>query len=109
MVFDFANRRLYIRPGAKYGRPDQEDMSGLHLLREDGLTIVYSVDKNSLAFAQGIQANDVVESINGQKAALLSMHAIRRALMSLEGAQIDMEVRHGDQLRVVSFALRKTL
>jgi len=109
VVFDFANRRLYIRPGAKYGRPDQEDMSGLHLLREDGLTIVYSVDKNSPAFAQGIQANDVVESINGQRAALLSMHAIRRALMSTEGAQIDMQVRHGDQLRVVSFALRKTL
>jgi hypothetical protein len=31
VVFDFANRKLYLQPGQQFSKPDQEDMSGLHL------------------------------------------------------------------------------
>jgi S1-C subfamily serine protease len=41
---------------------DKEDMSGLHLLRDGETTIVYYVDENSPAFADGIKPKDIIEA-----------------------------------------------
>jgi len=43
---------LYLQPNHHYATPDEEDMSGLHLLRYDGKTVVYSVDAHSPAAAR---------------------------------------------------------
>ena len=60
-------------------------MSGLHLIRPKGVTLVYAVDRGSPADAAGIHAGDVVEKVNEVSAANLSMREIRRALKASDG------------------------
>lgn len=107
VTFDFANQMLYLEPGQKFSTPDKEDMSGLHLLRDGTVTIVYSVDENSPAFNCGIKANDIIESVNGQKTFLLTMNAVRLILQSRDGDKVTLQVRRGEDLLDFEFVLKK--
>jgi predicted aspartyl protease len=109
LTFDFANRMLYLEPGGEFSMPDKEDMSGLHLLRDGETTIVYSVDENGPAFADGIRANDIIESVNGLNASSLTMKVIRRALQSHDGDNVTLQVRRGNALLNFEFALKKII
>ena len=109
VTFDFANLVLYIQPGQRFFMPDQEDMSGLHLLREGESTIVYSVDENSPAYNKGLRPNDIIEIVDGQKAASLTMRTIRRILRSHDGEEVDMQVKRGDNVLNIAFALKKEI
>lgn len=109
VTFDFANRVLYLEPGKDFSIPDKEDMSGLHLLREGEMTIVYSVDENSPAFAHGIKPKDFIESVNGQKASSLPIKAIRLILQSRDGDKVTLQVRRGDDLMDFKFALKNAM
>jgi predicted aspartyl protease len=109
VTFDFANQVLYLEPGQQFSTPDKEDMSGLHLLRDDAVTIVYSVDEKSPAFDCGIKPKDIIESVNGQKTSLLKIYAIRLILQSHEGDKVIVQVRRGDDLLDFKFALKKAI
>ena len=61
VTFDFPNQKLYLQPGKRFEMQDKNDMSGLHLLRINGLTVVHSVDDNSPAFNAGIRAQDILK------------------------------------------------
>ena len=109
VTFDFANQMLYLQPGHRFFMPDQEDMSGLHLLREGESTIVYSVDENSPAYNKGIRPEDIIGIVDGQKASSLTMRAIRRILRSRDGEEVDMQVKRGDNVLNIAFALKKEI
>jgi hypothetical protein len=109
VTFDFANQMLYLEPGQNFSMPDKEDMSGLHLLRDGEVTIVYSVDENSPAFAHGIRSKDIIESVNEQNASSLTMKAIRLILQSRDGDKVILQVRRGDDLLDFEFALKKAI
>jgi len=109
VTFDFANQMLYLQPGQKFFTSDQEDMSGLHLLREGESTIVYSVDVTSPAYNKGIRPNDVVEIVDGQKASSLTMRDIRRILRSHDGEEVDLQIKRGDHVLDIAFALKKAI
>jgi S1-C subfamily serine protease len=109
VTFDFANQMLYLEPGQNFSMPDEEDMSGLHLLRDGVTTLVYSVDENSPAFADGIIAKDIIESVNGQNASSLTMKVIRRVLQSHDGDKVTLQVRRGDDLLDFEYALKKVI
>lgn len=109
VVFDFPDRMIYLEPGQRFAIPDKEDMSGLHLLREGENTIVYSVDENSPAAAQGIKPQDVIDSVNGQKASTLTMWAIRRLLKSRDGDKVTLQLKRGDVALQIELTLKQTL
>jgi predicted aspartyl protease len=109
VTFDFANQMLYLEPGQKFSMPDKEDMSGLHLLRDGETTIIYSVDENSPAYNCGIKANDVIESVNGQKTSLLTINAIRLILQSRDGDKVVLQIRRGDDLLDFKFVLKQII
>jgi hypothetical protein len=109
VTFDFANQMLYLEPSQNFSMSDEEDMSGLHLLRDGETTIVYSVDENSPAFDCGIRAQDNIESVNGRSAASLTMKAIRLILQSRDKDIITLKVRRGDDLLDFKFALKKII
>jgi hypothetical protein len=109
VAFDFANHVLYLKPGRQFSLPDNEDMSGLHLLRNGEETIVYSVDENSPASNSGVRSNDLIEAVNGENASSLTMKAIRRILQSHDGDTITLRVRRGGDLVYCHIALRKAL
>jgi len=109
VVFDFPDRIIYLEPGQRFAVPDKEDMSGLHLLREGENTVVYSVDENSPAAAQGIQTQDIIDSVNGQKASTLTMWAIRRLLKSSNGAKVTLQLKRETIGLQVGLTLKQTL
>jgi hypothetical protein len=109
VTFDLARGTLYLQPNHHYATPDEEDMSGLHLLRYDGKTVVYSVDAHSPAAAQGIVAEDVIETVNDQPALVLTMSALRQILRSGDGNPVALRLQHGDTSRDIMIVLKKSI
>ncbi|HWC58331.1 MAG TPA: PDZ domain-containing protein [Verrucomicrobiae bacterium] len=109
VIFDFPNRTLYLKPNENFSVPDEEDMSGLHLLRHQGSTIVYSVDEGSPAFKQGIRSRDNIVSVNGQDSSNLTMDSIRRILRAGDGQQVALQVKRGTSVLGFRIALKKAL
>jgi PDZ domain-containing protein/aspartyl protease len=107
--FDFRNRELLLRSGSKFGEEEVFDMSGLHLIRSKGVTLVYAVDRQSPADAAGIHAGDVVEKVNAVSAANLSMREIRRALKANDGSIVSIEIQRSGQMQDERLRLRRTL
>ena len=60
VTLDFPGRRMHLRRGLRFGVPDQQDLSGLHLLFRDGQIVVDSVDAGSQAERQGLRAGDQI-------------------------------------------------
>ncbi|MDR3459909.1 MAG: aspartyl protease family protein [Verrucomicrobiae bacterium] len=109
VVFDFPDQMLYLEPGQRFSTPDKEDMSGLHLLRQGDTTIVYSVDENSPAAAQGIKPGDVIEVVNGQSAADMTMRAIRRMLKSSDGDTVTLQLKRGEEALRIELTLKQAI
>jgi hypothetical protein len=109
VTFDFASQKLYLQRGQQFAIADEEDMSGLHLLRKDNETFVYSVDNKSPAFTVGIRANDVIVSINGQSTSLLTLYEIRKILQSKDGGEINLQINQGNHSSQVKLVLKKTI
>lgn len=107
--FNFQKRELFLKPGSKFGETEVFDMSGLHLIRPKGVTLVYAVDRGSPADTAGIHAGDVVEKVNEVSAADLSMREIRRALKASDGGMVSIEVQHSGQVEDEHLRLRKIL
>jgi hypothetical protein len=108
-IFDFPNQMLYLQPGARYAMPDQEDMSGLHLVREGERTVVYAIDEKSPAREQGLGAGDIIEAVNGQPTGVLSLRTIRQILRSRDGAPVALQIQHAGQELSVQFNLKQPI
>lgn len=80
VTFDFPRRMIYLKPGLSFNEPFRSDLSGLHILRPNGKTVVHSIDKSSVGEAAGLHAEDVIEQIGGRAAASLTMFQIRKML-----------------------------
>ena len=109
VTFDFPGEKLYLQPGSEFSVPDQENMSGLHLLREHGEVTVHSVDENSPAYNQGVRPGDIIVAVNSQDATSLALSAIRCVFQSQDGAEVGLDIRRGGGLLKVRFKLKKTL
>ena len=109
VAFDFPNQVLYLSPSSHFAEEDAADMSGLHLLRLEGKTVVHSVDAGSPAQRAGMQAGDVIESIDGKAAAALKMKEARQIFRSADGAKVRVRVRRKDAPREVTLVLKKTI
>jgi len=107
--FDFQKRELLLRSGSEFGETEVFDMSGLHLIRSHGVTLVYAVDQGSPADAVGIHPGDVLEMVDQTSAASLSMRDIRRALKSNDGDAVHLQVRRGVEVADERLRLRKIL
>lgn len=109
VTFDFHNGKMYLKKGARFDQPDEEDMSGLACLRIDGKTVVHSVDKNSPAAQAGIRAKDVILTVNGEPAASYEMWELRRLMRSGDKKKIKMTIQRGKKKMTVTFLLKKRI
>ena len=109
VTFDFPNSRMYLKKGKGFKKNDETDMSGLHLLRISNQTVVYSVDEGSPAQKAGIKANDIILKIDDKDANTYDMSELRRLLMSRDKHKILMTIKHGDDVKDVSFLLKKKI
>jgi predicted aspartyl protease len=109
VTFDFPNSRMYLKKSKEFKKIDETDMSGLHLLRMSNQTVVYSVDEGSPAQKAGIKANDVILKVGDKDANTYDILKLRRFLMSEDKRNIMMTIKHGDDVKDVSFLLKKKI
>jgi predicted aspartyl protease len=109
VTFDFPNSKLYLKKGEKFKSVDEIDMSGLHLLRISGKTIVHSVDRDSPAYKAGIRAKDEILKIGNTDTVEYDICEIRRMLMAGDNYRIMMTVKSQVGIREVAFYLRRRI
>lgn len=109
VTFDFPNSRIYLKKGKDFKKRDETDMSGLHLLRISGNTVVYSVDEGSPAQKAGICPKDIILKANEMDASKYDMWELRRLLMSEDKRKITMTIKRGENIKDVTFQLEKKI
>jgi hypothetical protein len=109
VTLDFPNSRMYLRKGKEFKKGDETDMSGLHLLRISNQTVVYSVDEDSPAHKAGIRSKDIILKADEKDANTYNIYDLRRLLMSEDKRNITMTIKHGDDVKDVSFLLKKKI
>jgi len=107
MIFDFANRRMLIKPNHHFSDPFEWSMAGLALQTDaEGRTMVYYVEPGSTAEAQGLEKGDVVESVNGRPSEEFSYLEMRK-VFEQDGEAVELGLRRGDARMTVRLALRR--
>lgn len=109
VTLDFPNNRIYLKKGKDFKKRDETDMSGLHLLRISGNIVVYSVDEGSPAQKAGIGSKDVILKVNEKDASKYDMWELRQLLMSEDRRNITMTIKHGENVKDISFLLKKKI
>lgn len=109
VTFDFLNNRMYLKKGKWFKKNDETDMSGLHLLRISNQTVVYSVDEGSPAQKAGIRANDIILKVGDKDANTYDILELRRLLMSGDKRNITMTIKDSNDVKDVSFLLKKKI
>jgi hypothetical protein len=71
-TLDFANGRIYLTRGKRFGRRDEVNMCGLLTVRRDGKLLVDAVWKGSSADKAGIRPGDEIVRVNGRPASAVS-------------------------------------
>lgn len=92
-TIDFRGRALYLRPNDARGEPFEADMSGLSLVARGDNPRVVAVDHvaaGSPASAAGLEAGDVIETVDG---AALALWELRERLRQEPGRVRTLGVR----------------
>jgi hypothetical protein len=109
VTLDFPNQMLYLRPGKQFQTEDEHDMSGLHLLRDQGSVLVHSVDEGSPAANAGVQAGDRIALINNVESRVLKMKHIRAILKLDPDEKILLVINRGEASMQMEFRLKRFL
>jgi len=109
VTLDFPNSRMYLRKGKEFKKGDETDMSGLHLLRISNQTVVYSVDEDSPAHKAGIRSKDIILKADEKDANTYNIYDLRRLLMSEDKRNITMTIKRGEDVKDVTFLLKKKI
>lgn len=109
VTFDFPNGKVYFKKGKEFNKVDETDMSGLHLLRISNKTVVHSVDEDSPAHKAGIRAKDIILGVENKDASEYDMWELRRLLMSGDKKKVAMTIKSGDDVKKISFLLKRKI
>jgi hypothetical protein len=109
VTFDFPRLKLYLKPGRDYNKVDENDMSGLHLLKKSSGILVDSVDSGSPSALAGMRPGDVLLQIDDKDVRQQSLWKIRRLLRGGDGRKTGVIFRRGDKRYRTSFQLKKLI
>ncbi|HUY90803.1 MAG TPA: aspartyl protease family protein [Pirellulales bacterium] len=96
VTFDFPNNVMYLRKGKSFDREDVYNLSGIHLVRRNGETIVHSVDSESAGSAADLRQHDVLLVIGDTKASDLSMFELRQRLCRNGSCRLTIRRGHAE-------------
>jgi hypothetical protein len=105
VTFDFPNAKMYLKKGKAFDAPDLRDLSGLHLLRVDGKTIVHSVDPESQAAVRGIKAKDQLIKVANKPVEKMTLFQLRR-LLATPAQQLECTLCRGEDLKEIVMQLK---
>jgi hypothetical protein len=83
LTFDYPNRRLFLAPNSRFGKPDDYDRSGLFLFADGDALKVADVAVASAAAHADLKVDDRIVSINGEAVAGRTLEQWRLRLREL--------------------------
>jgi hypothetical protein len=83
-TFDYANRKLYLQPGARFAEPDRYSRMGAYLVREQTRVVAWGIVHGSPADAAGLKEADEVVEIDGRAAASFTPEELDRLFVDGE-------------------------
>ena len=84
-------------------------MSGLHLLRIENKTVVYSVDVNSPAQKAGIQSGDVILKIGDKDVNDWGMWELREVFKAGDNKSVTVTIQRGVDIKEIDILLRRKI
>jgi hypothetical protein len=109
VTFDFPQEKMYLAKGHLFQQSDHPDMSGLHILRENGDTFVDSIDPDSPGERAGIRLGDRILQINRQEAAGISLFDLRNMLKSGNKKKISLTIGRGEKVEEKVIELQESV
>jgi hypothetical protein len=109
ITFDFPRGAVYLKPGKHIAVAQEFDMSGLHVLRQEGRIAVVSVDVGSPAEAAGVRRGDFVAGVPGHPEVERDIVALRRLLSSGDGVGVALSIEREGGVRPITLKLKKSL
>jgi len=103
VVFDNPGKRLWLTPNSSYGAPAAYDESGLRIRAEGPgfhKFVIGRIVPKSAGAEAGIQAGDVIESIDNRPAKTLSLTEVRQMLAQSKAQRSMGIIRGNSRLRV---------
>jgi hypothetical protein len=104
VTFDLPHDKVYLKRGKEFDRPDVHDLSGLHLLRQDGQVVVHSVGKGSAAEAAGLKSGDVLVRVGDTRVEAMSLFRLRKCFC-VGDTRVRLTVRRGGKETEITLAL----
>lgn len=87
-IFDYSNKKMYLKPNGFFDKPFDRPLSGISLRRKEETIIVHSLISKSSAFEKGLRAGDRIISIDGDSNNDLKQY---RKLLRQEGKEVKIE------------------
>jgi hypothetical protein len=109
LILDYPHESVIFEPNENFGKHDKYDGSGLTMLRENGKLIVKGVHKDSPVEKAGIKKGDEVLEINGKPAKEYKLEDIRELSKSEDGTEIQMKIKHKEELKSIKFQLKELI
>lgn len=111
VIFDYSRERMILEPNKHFKEAYEYDMSGMLLIvdRSNFTTIlVRRVNENSPASAKGVQAGDMILSINGKSTDKFTLDEVRQ-LFKLERRSFRLSIKRGGQIIQVKIKTEKLI
>jgi len=104
VTFDFPGRRLFLKPGKYFAEKSRRTCLGVGIYwRDENVRLKYVIVGSPAAQA-GLEADDIIESVNGKPVDASSLFKLRR-LFENDGETVSLSVRRGDRVTSVKIKL----
>ncbi|MGB2770135.1 MAG: aspartyl protease family protein [Candidatus Zixiibacteriota bacterium] len=108
IYLDYKREQVIVEKGDNFGHAFPRDNSGLQIRkRQDGELEVMFVAEGTPAFKAGLQAGDIIRSVNGIDTKYLGgLISLRGMLREKPGTEYKIEIAREDDSKVLKLALR---
>ncbi len=111
VVFDYARGEIFFDPDSEFNSEDFEDMSGLTVIAEGPNLKKFEVTEvrpNTPGADAGLRKGDIIEGINGEAAADLSLTDLRKLFQQL-GPAYDLVITRNKKTFHATMQMRRLL
>jgi hypothetical protein len=112
VILDVSHHRMILEPNSHFKEPYEEDMSGISLTPDENGAVkmfrIREVVANTPASEAGLQAGDLITTIDDQPAANFTEGHIER-MFRQEGHEVALTIRRGEKLLQVRLKLRRLI
>ncbi|HXW56164.1 MAG TPA: PDZ domain-containing protein [Candidatus Cybelea sp.] len=111
IVFDYPHQKIFFEPNTHFGDYDEEDKSGMAVVAKGPnlktFEIVHVVPGTPAAQA-GIHTGDIIEGINNEAAADMTLASVRDLFRQV-GYKYQIVIERGEQSKTVTIETRRLL